>query len=87
MIDLHTHASITVNATCGDPLTERFCPLSEHVQSRLTGSVQCQVCEPGSHSIRYTINTDNSNWWQSPTMAHGRSLNWVTVTIDLKNVS
>jgi hypothetical protein len=37
------------------------------------------------HPIRYAIDGSN-RWWQSPTLQNGRQYEWVTITIDLKQV-
>ena len=90
--NLAAHAHIWTNATCGADGPETYCRLAQHVHQRLSEQIQCGVCDDQSadpderHPIQNAIDGTNS-WWQSPTMTHGKEYNWVTVTLDLKQVS
>ena len=76
---------IKVNATCGESGREEFCRMSE-TRNR------CGVCDnyshdPGRrHPIYHAIDS-TKKWWQSPALYYGREFEYVTVTIDLKQVS
>jgi len=89
VFNLATNAEITTNATCGEEGPESFCKLVEHVKRRPGDRIQCGVCDDSSTRERHPIDfaIDGSNrWWQSPTIANGRQFNWVTITLDLKQV-
>jgi len=89
VFNLATNADITTNATCGEQGSEAFCKLVEHVKRRPGDRIQCGVCDASSANERHPIDfaIDGSNrWWQSPTIANGRQFNWVTITLDLKQV-
>ena len=51
--------------------------------------VMNQICDDGdperSHPISNAIDGTH-RWWQSPTLQNGRQFEWVTITIDLKQV-
>ncbi|ODM90707.1 Laminin subunit alpha-1 [Orchesella cincta] len=101
VLNLATKAVVEVNATCGEREPENYCKLVEHAYSSNSGSrsgggarsrsSQCQVCDAHSsdkgkrHPIRYTIDGSN-RWWQSPSLQNGRQFEWVTITIDLKQI-
>ncbi|XP_063590781.1 laminin subunit alpha lam-3-like isoform X2 [Penaeus indicus] len=88
VINLATRARITVNATCGESGLELYCKLTEHSGNR---APQCGVCDSRSpvadrrHPISNAIDGTNS-WWQSPSLAAGRRYEWVTITLDLRQV-
>jgi len=89
VFNLATNADITTNATCGEREAEPFCKLVEHVKRRPGDRIQCGICDESSAAERHPIHfaIDGSNrWWQSPTIANGRQFNWVTITLDLKQV-
>lgn len=81
--NLAAHAEVTSNATCGQRGAEVFCRLS------LRGS-SCGVCDarapdPGKrHPPAHAVD-GSSRWWQSPSLAEG-AYDWVTLTLDLKQV-
>lgn len=81
-----TKALISVNATCGEGGREEFCRISEGIRGK------CGVCDnfshdPGrKHSIQYAIDSSN-RWWQSPSLYYGSEFEFVTIIIDLKQVS
>lgn len=52
-----------------------------------TGTGSEQVCLlPERHPITNAIDGTN-RWWQSPSIKNGRQFHWVTVTLDLKQVT
>lgn len=78
-------ADIFVNATCGEDGPETFCKPSE--------LSRCAVCDsrspdPGKrHNISNVLDPNPSRWWQSPTLARGDQYEYVTIRLDLKQVS
>ncbi|XP_064486467.1 laminin subunit alpha lam-3-like [Ornithodoros turicata] len=84
--NLAANAGITVNATCGETAPETYCKLVEHIYDR---EPQCSVCDGSSpskqHPISYAIDGSN-RWWQSPSLQNGKQYEWVTITLDLKQV-
>ncbi|KDR22194.1 Laminin subunit alpha-1, partial [Zootermopsis nevadensis] len=88
VFNLATRAAITVNATCGLMGPEVYCKLVEHVQMR---APQCGVCDANApdpdkrHPITHAID-GTPRWWQSPSLQKGPQYEWVTVTLDLKQV-
>ena len=96
VFNLASRAKISSNATCGDTGPERYCRLVEHVQRRPYGRrprdrLHCDVCDSYSrspndaHPVTNAIDGSNS-WWQSPTVTKGHMYNWVTLTLDLRQV-
>lgn len=85
-LDAALGAEISANATCGTTAfgSEEFC--------KWGGSMQCSICSGSGgdilkkHSIGYAIDSDTSNWWQSPTLEQGPQYEFVTVTLDLRQV-
>ena len=92
VFNLAKHANIISNATCGEQHPETFCKLVEHVEKETVRYVQCGVCDAFSdnqdqkHPITNAIDGTHA-WWQSPSITNGRDYDWVTVTLDLKQVS
>ena len=93
VFNLAANASIQANATCGQQEEpETYCKLVEHVRRRPNDKVQCGICHSRSndrndrHPISHAIDGTNS-WWQSPTIQNGRQFHFVTITMDLKQVS
>ena len=87
-------AEISSNATCGENGSEQFCKLVEHVKRRPGDQIQCGIClgsatdptgQGDAHPIGNAIDGTH-RWWQSPTIANGWNYNWVTITLDLKQV-
>ncbi|XP_021959945.2 laminin subunit alpha-1 isoform X2 [Folsomia candida] len=91
VLNLATRANIFSNATCGEREPETYCKLVEHVYlARARTSQQCSVCDDQAgngkrHPIKFAIDGSN-RWWQSPSLQNGRQYEWVTITIDLKQV-
>lgn len=92
MFNLATRARITSNATCGDTQSEVYCRLVEHVPDPRIDFPQCGVCNLNSrrakerHPIEHAID-GTRKWWQSPSIANGMQYHYVTVTLDLGQVS
>lgn len=84
VFNVATKADIYVNATCGDDGPETFCKPSEFTR--------CAVCDPNSpdpgkrHNASYALDSNPARWWQSPTLARGERFEYVTITLDLKQV-
>lgn len=80
-----TKAEIYANATCGEDGPETFCKPSD--------SSRCAVCDSRSpdqnkrHNITNVLNPDPTKWWQSPTLANDNRYEFVTIILDLKQVS
>ena len=91
VFNLAARAQITTNATCGENGPEVYCRLVEHVRRRPEDKIQCGICDANSpettdtHPIDNAIDGSNS-WWQSPSIGLGLKYNWVTITVDLKQV-
>ncbi|KAG1688578.1 Laminin subunit alpha-2 [Nymphon striatum] len=87
-LNLATNAIISANATCGVGRPEKYCKLVEHV---FMTEPQCSTCDAEHvdtskrHPISNAIDGTDS-WWQSPSLEHGRRYEWVTITVDLKQV-
>ncbi|GLD49614.1 laminin subunit alpha-2 [Lates japonicus] len=85
-------ADITANATCGSLGPEMFCKLVEHVPGQPVRNPQCRICNQRStkpfehHPIEYAIDGTN-RWWQSPSIKNGMEYHYVTITLDLKQLS
>lgn len=57
------------------------------VQSDLfSRDVEFFCFETEQHPISSAIDGTN-NWWQSPSIQNGRQYHWVTITLDLRQVS
>lgn len=92
VFNLATRAVILSNATCGETKSEIYCHLVEHVPYQEINFPQCRVCDLNSnkrkerHPIENAIDGTKS-WWQSPSIANGMQYHWVTITLDLGQVS
>ncbi|KAH9488089.1 Laminin subunit alpha-2 [Bulinus truncatus] len=91
VFNLASKAHISVNATCGATKPEVFCKLVEHVKIFPAENRHCGICDNSSsnplqrHPITNAIDGSN-RWWQSPTLTNGAQYNYVTITIDLKQI-
>ncbi|KAI8787320.1 laminin subunit alpha-1 [Biomphalaria glabrata] len=91
VFNLASKADISVNATCGETKPEVFCKLVEHVKVFPAENRHCDICDGSSnnllqrHPIRNAIDGSN-RWWQSPSLTNGAQYNYVTITIDLKQI-
>lgn len=84
IFDVAPFANITANATCGTKGSDEiFCKLGENMQCNLV----CNALSASKkHPISFAIDDDDSNWWQSPTLEQGTNNEYVTITMDLKQV-
>lgn len=96
IFNIATHAQITANATCGTTINgrEEFCRLAVELNRNRKSGNACGVCDaPGSpdpskqHPVENTILNDATKWWQSPTLEQGSEYEFVTITLDLRQVS
>jgi len=88
VLNLASRALISSNATCGENGPERFCKLVEHGAKR---EPQCSVCDSKAREAARRhppeLAIDGSNrWWQSPSLQNGIRYQWVTLTLDLRQV-
>jgi laminin, alpha 1/2 len=88
VLNLASRALITSNATCGEQGPERYCKLVEHGSKR---EPQCGVCDSKAREAARRhppeLAIDGSNrWWQSPSLQNGMRFQWVTLTLDLRQV-
>jgi len=81
-------AEISVNATCGQNGAEEYC--------KQVGAKPCGICNAHSsdqakqrsiQSLISTVSGLEEGWWQSPTLQGGRQFEYVTILLDLKQVS
>lgn len=85
VFNVATKSVISVNATCGEGGREEYCRMSENAKGK------CYVCDNFSpdptkqHPIHYAID-GTGKWWQSPALYRGREYEYVTITLDLKQV-
>lgn len=85
VFNVATKSVISVNATCGEGGREEYCRMSESSKGR------CYVCDNFSpdptkqHPIHHAID-GTGKWWQSPALYRGREYEYVTITLDLKQV-
>lgn len=95
LFNVAPRASIAVNATCGSNGHEEYCRLGDAFAKKSKGyspAAQCGICNLHSsdpdknHSIDVILDNSNS-WWQSPTLLQGKDNEYVTIVIDLKQVS
>lgn len=87
VFNLATKALIKANATCGERGREEFCRMTEGAGNK----GRCGVCDgfspdPGKrHPIHHAID-GSGRWWQSPPLSSGPEYEYVTITLDLKQV-
>ncbi|KAL1457466.1 hypothetical protein WDU94_007694, partial [Cyamophila willieti] len=91
IFNVASRSSIVANATCGEVAgPEVYCKLKE---ARGKADTQCLVCDGRSadqgkkHVARFALEGGNLNWWQSPTLHQGPQYEYVTLTLDMKQVS
>lgn len=82
-------AILYANATCGQHTREEFCHTIDAHPQRHRRKAKCGVCDAHDtermHPIEYVID-GLQKWWQSPTLNSGRENEYVTITMDLKQV-
>nr|XP_022919111.1 laminin subunit alpha-1 isoform X1 [Onthophagus taurus] len=86
VFNVATKALISVNATCGEGGREEFCRMSEKYARK------CEICDNFSeqskrqrHPIHNAID-GTVDWWQSPALHYGQEYEYITITLDLKQV-
>lgn len=65
-----------------------YCSLQLYWHFLVFRSPQCDICDNTvgkRHPIEFAVDGSNQ-WWQSPTLAKGMKYEWVTITIDLRQV-
>lgn len=96
IFNLATRATVTANATCGETANgpEVYCKFGGGSSSSASSqSQQCGVCDARSgdpakvHGPANAVDNATGTWWQSPSLHNGDEYQYVTVTIDLKQVS
>lgn len=88
-VNIASFARIETNATCGDAWfgPEAYCIPSASSDRKY--KLHCSVCSRGEYGDSFPITNalhDSMTWWQSPTLARGSEFNWVTITLDLRQV-
>lgn len=56
----------------------------------LLGPKSCVMCMCISPTEQHPISNamdGTNNWWQSPSIQNGREYHWVTITLDLRQVT
>lgn len=94
LFNVAPRAHITVNATCGQSGREEYCKLVDAYPHK-KWATQCGICNVQSSDvakqrpIEAVISNTNfdERWWQSPTLQYGRHFEYVTITLDLRQVS
>ncbi|XP_037819776.1 laminin subunit alpha-1-like [Lucilia sericata] len=93
LFNVATRASITVNATCGQNGREEYCKLVDAYPHK-KWATQCGICNAHSsdvakhrpiESVISNVNMQDQ-WWQSPTLQYGRNYEYITITLDLKQI-
>ncbi|VVC37186.1 Hypothetical protein CINCED_3A012310 [Cinara cedri] len=88
IFNLASRAEVTANATCGESETgpEVYCKFGGG------GAQQCGVCDSRSgdpaknHGPAAAVDNGTGTWWQSPSLQNGDRYQYVTFTIDLKQI-
>lgn len=98
LFNVASRAAISVNGTCGEKGREEYCKLVDAYPHQ-KWATQCGVCNAHSSDlakrrpIESVINfnggqdNDNNQWWQSPTLQYGRHYEYITIILDLKQVT
>lgn len=95
LFNIAPRAAIVANATCGSNGHEEYCRLGDAFTKKSKGyspTAHCGICNLHSsdpdknHSIDVILDNSDS-WWQSPTLLQGKDNEYVTIVIDLKQVS
>lgn len=83
-------AVLYANATCGQSMREEFCHTIDAHPQRRQRKTKCGICDANNTERRHPIENvidGSAKWWQSPTLASGNQYEFVTITLDLKQVS
>lgn len=82
-------AIFQVNGTCGQNTREQFCHTIDAHPQRQQRKAKCGICDSNDaerkHPIEYVID-GSQKWWQSPTLNNGPEYEYITITMDLKQV-
>lgn len=89
VVNVAPRAILHANATCGQMHREEFChTIDAHPQR--PRKPKCSICDAHDserkHPIEYVIDDKSWKWWQSPTLNSGAENEYVTITLDLKQV-
>lgn len=89
VINVAPKAILHANGTCGHQSREEYChTIDAHPQRQR--KAKCSVCDSNDadrrHPIEYVID-GSQKWWQSPTLNSGAENEYITITLDLKQVS
>lgn len=89
VVNVAPRAILHANATCGQMHREEFChTIDAHPQR--PRKPKCSLCDAHDserkHPIEYVIDDKSWKWWQSPTLNSGAENEYVTITLDLKQV-
>lgn len=93
--NLATRATVTANATCGEIESgqEMYCKYGGGGGGGVgLDGQQCGVCDARSsdpaknHGPANAVDSSMSTWWQSPSLHNGDRYQYVTFTVDLKQV-
>lgn len=60
ILNLASDADITTNATCGEPVSEMYCKLVEHVPGRRIRNPQCRICDASSQNPKGTVSSSST---------------------------
>lgn len=83
-------ANLYANATCGQPAREDFCHTIDAHPQRRQRKTKCGICDANNVERRHPIENvidGSAKWWQSPTLATGTEYEYITITLDLRQVS
>lgn len=90
VFNIAAKAILHANATCGQHGREEYCKTIDAHPHRAR-KAQCGICDANNvdverrHPISNVIDA-TQKWWQSPTLHEGKEYEYVTITIDLKQV-
>lgn len=90
IFNIAAKAVLYANATCGQPTREEFCHTIDAHPQRRQRKTKCGICDANNPERRHPIENvidGSAKWWQSPTLASGNQYEFVTITLDLKQVS
>lgn len=88
VVNVAPRAILHANGTCGQNHREEFChTIDAHPQRQR--KPKCSFCDSHDadrrHPIEYVID-GSQKWWQSPTLNSGAENEYITITLDLKQV-
>lgn len=88
VLNVAPKAILHANGTCGRNHREDYChTIDAHPQRQR--KPKCNICDSHDidrqHPIEYVID-GSQKWWQSPTLNSGAENEYITITMDLKQV-